>query len=430
MFQPWVLGVALLGLVLLNGCGPAAAGLPPPQPPKVTVAEPLSREIRDVDEYTGRIEAVQTVEVRSRVTGYVQQIYFEEGGFVKQGDPLFLIDPRTYQAEHDQALAKIRLFDAKYVYAQSVRKRNEKLVANKSVTQEEFEQSVASENEALAARRSAEADAESARLNLEFTRINAEIGGRIDRAFITKGNLVQSGIASTPLTRIVSYDPVYVFFNPDELAFLRYTRRRVEGDGKMESQHVRERHLGATIILADGSTYPETGLVDFASNVVDPSTGTLQVRASFPNEKRALTPGLFVRLQIASEQPYAGLLIPERAINTDQSDKFVFVVDEKVVDGKKIARRKNITLGTKHGRLRVIKSGIHANDKVVISGGLLVRPDEEVLPTEGKIEGDVEQVAVTNLKPMTAAPPVTTAAPAPAENHTNAGAKAHSAVER
>lgn len=419
MIRTVAIGLLLLGIGLLSGCGPASAGLPPPQPPKVTVAEPLKQEIRDVDEYTGRIEAVQTVEVRSRVTGYVQEIYFEEGGFVKPGDPLFLIDPRTYQAEYDQAVAKIRLYDAKYICAQSVRKRNEKLVANKSVTQEEFEQSVASENEALAARRSAEADAESARLNLEFTRINAEIGGRIDRAFITKGNLVQSGIASTPLTRIVSYDPIYVFFNPDEMAFLRYTRRRIEGDGTAEAQHLRERHLGATIILADGSKYPETGSIDFASNVVDPSTGTIQVRASFPNEKRALTPGLFVRLQVASEDAYSALLVPERAINTDQSDKFVFVVDDK-----KIARRKNVTLGTKHGKLRVIKSGLEPIDKVVISGGLLVRTDEEVTPTEGKIEADSDAVAVTNLKPATTMPAL------PATSPPEPAAKTHPVIER
>jgi len=420
MYYPPPILLALLGLIACVGCGSATGSLPPPQPPKVTVASPLSQEVRDIDEYTGRIEAVQTVEVRSRVSGYLQEIYFEEGGFVKQGDPLFLIDPRTYQAEYDQALAKIRLYDAKYVYSKSVRLRNEKLLVNKSVPQEEYDQSVAAENESLAARRSAEADAESARLNLEFTRVNAEIGGRVDRAFITKGNLIQSGIASTPLTRIVSYDPVYVFFNPDEMAFLRYTRRRIEGDGKMESQHVRDRHLGATIILADGSTYPEAGAIDFASNIVDPSTGTIQVRASFPNEKRALTPGLFVRLQLASEQPYPALLIPERAINTDQSDKFVFVIDDK-----KIARRKNVTLGTKHGKLRVVKQGLEPTDKVVISGGLLVRPDEEVQPTDGKIEPPAEPLSVTNLKPAMSEPPLPANPSAPPDS-----SKTHPAVER
>jgi RND family efflux transporter MFP subunit len=162
----------------------------------------------------------------------------------------------------------------------------------------------------------------------------------------------------------------------------------------MEAQHVRERHLAARIILANGSLYPETGTIDFASNAVDPSTGTIQVRASFPNEKRALTPGLFVRLQVASEQAYAALLIPERAINTDQSDKFVFVVDDK-----KMARRKNVKLGTKHGKLRVVTQGLEPGDKVVISGGLLVRPDEEVQPAIGKIDADLANVAVTNLKP-------------------------------
>ena len=220
-----------------------------------------------------------------------------------------------------------------------------------------------------------------ARLNLEFTKITAEIAGRIDRTYVTKGNLVQSGPAATLLTKIVSVDPIYVYFNPDEMAFLRYTQRRV-AEGKMEAQHVRERHIEARIILADGSEYPEKGMVDFAPNTVDPSTGTIQVRAVFPNEKRALTPGLFVRLQIAAETTYAAVLVPERAIGTDQSDKFVYVIDEK-----NIARRKNVELGTKHGRLRVIKSGLAAGDKVVISGGLLVRAGERGAAHGGKDRG-------------------------------------------
>jgi RND family efflux transporter MFP subunit len=403
---------ALTGLSL-TGCGSAAGDLPPPEPPKVVVAPPLEREVRDDDEYTGRIEAQETVEVRARVSGYLKDIYFQDGDFVEKGQPLFLIDPRTYQAEYDQAEARIKLYDAKYGYAKAVRVRSEKLVENKSVSREEYEQNVAAENEALAARRSAEADTETNRLNLEFTRVVAEIAGRIDRAFVTRGNLVQSGPGATLLTRIVSVDPVYCYFNPDELAFLRYTRRRVEDGSFAAAQPVREREIEATIVLADGSVYPTKGKVDFASNTVDPSTGTIQVRAVFPNSQRALTPGLFVRLRIASEQSYAALLVPDRSINTDQSDKFVYVVN-----AKQIAERRNVTLGTKHGRLRVVKTGLAAGDKVIINGGLLVRPGQTVQPAAGTIEDLAEAVVTTQYKPSLSLPAsnaTTNSGPPPAQ---------------
>lgn len=374
--------LALMALAsALAGCGSAAGSLPPPQPPKVTVATPLSREVRDVDEYTGRIEAPETVEVRARVSGYLQEIYFQEGDIVKKGQDLFLIDPRTYSATFDQAKARIKLYESKYEFAKSSRARSERLLKSGAGTQETYESDVATEGESLAAIESAKADAEVARLNVEFTKIQAEIGGRIDRAFVTRGNLIQSGAGAPALTRIVSVDPMYVYFNPDELAFLRYTQRRIASDGQMEAQPVRERNIETTIVLADGSVYPEKGKVDFASNIVDPSTGTIQVRAVFPNPHRALTPGLFVRLRIASEQGYPALLVPERALNTDQSDKFVYIVDDKG-----LAQRKNVVLGTKHGRLRVVKEGLAVADKVIISGGLLVRPEEKVQPTDGTIE--------------------------------------------
>jgi RND family efflux transporter MFP subunit len=411
--RPYIhLVIAIAAAAGLAGCNSAAGSLPPPQPPKVTVAMPLVRTVRDIDEYTGRIDAPETVEVRARVSGYLEEIYFNDGDHVKAGDPLFLIDPRTYKAALDQAEAKIRLYNAKYLYAKSVRVRNEKLVANNSVTREEYEQSVAAENEALAERNSAEADAESARLNLEFTKINAEITGRIDRRLVTKGNLVQSGPTATLLTRIVSVDPMYVYFNPDELAFLRYTERRLAKEGRREAVPVRERHIETTIVLADGSVYPEKGIVDFASSSIDPSTGTIEVRAAFPNPRGALTPGLFVRLGVTPEESYEAVLVPERAIGTDQSDKFVFVVDEKGV-----AHRKNVELGTKHRRLRVVKSGLAATEKVVISGGLLVRDGQPVEAMEGKIENEPEDVTVaTQLKPMLpAGRGNTSAAPAQAE---------------
>ncbi|WP_254511208.1 efflux RND transporter periplasmic adaptor subunit [Anatilimnocola floriformis] len=392
--------------VAASGCGSAAGNLPTPQPPKVTVAVPAVREVRDIDDYTGRIESTQTVEVHARVGGILDEVYFADGDFVERGKVLYQIDPRTYRAEWDQAKARVTLYDAKYNLARTIRARNESLLKAKAVAQEEFDQSVASEAEALAARESALADTETMRLNLEFTQIKAEISGRIDRTYITRGNMVQAGALSPVLTKIVSVDPVYVYFNPDEIAFLRYTERRVAGDGKMEATHLRERKIVVTITLADGTTYSEAGLIDFASNTVDPSTGTITVRASFPNPKRALTPGLFVRLHIASEDAYQAVLIPERAINTDQSDKFVYVINDK-----NIAERRNVVLGTKHGKLRVVKSGLGASDRVVISGGLLVRAGLPVTPEEGAV--DISSLpalpkpptAMENSEPAKPAPP-------------------------
>ncbi len=446
MRQIVLVGIAAWSLGCISGCGAAAGSLPAPEPPKVTVATPVAREVRDVDEYTGRIEATKTVDVRARVTGHLQEVFIKggdyvkedkvkesqaasesrldnfvrEGDYVEEGQLLFLIDPRTYQAEYAQAQARIKLYDAKHSYAKSVRVRSERLLASNSVSREEFEQNVAAEDEALAARDSAVADTESQRLNLEFTRVRAEIAGRIDRALVTKGNLVQSGPAATLLTRIVSVDPIYVYFNPDELAFLRYTERRVAGEGKFEAQHVRERQIATTIILADGSTYPETGVIDFASNQVDPSTGTIQVRAVFRNEKRALSPGLFVRLRVTAEDAYAALLVPERAINTDQSDKFVYVVDDK-----NLAQRRNVELGTKQGRLRVIKSGLQPTDKVVVSGGLLVRPGEPVQAKDEPIKEEKESSAVTTRYRPLMLPP-----PGSAESGGNSPQRPHAAVER
>jgi RND family efflux transporter MFP subunit len=392
-----LLGVISVAATVLTatGCGSATANLPAPQIPEVTVATPLVREVRDVDEYTGRTEAVQTVEVRARVSGYLKEIYFNDGDYVKQGDPLFLIDPRTYEAELKQAQARVELYEAKYNYARTVRARNDALLKSRAISQEEHDSSVAAELEALAARNSAEADAETNRLNLEFTKITSEIDGRIDRTYITRGNLVQSGAGATLLTRIVSVDPIYVYFNPDELAFLRYSQRRLEADGDREATHVRERKIDATITLADGTRYPEHGTVDFASNQVDPTTGTIQVRAVFPNSKRILTPGLFVRLHIAAEDAYTALLVPERAINTDQSQKFVYVVD-----GENRAQRKNVVLGTKFGKLRVIKGGLSADDRVIIGGGLLVRPGEPVVPQPSEV--DASSLPEPPTRPATA----------------------------
>jgi RND family efflux transporter MFP subunit len=396
--------LVLPGLASSSGCGNAAGSLPAQTPPKVTVARPISRTVHDVEEYTGRVAAVETVDVRARITGYVQEVYFHDGETVKKGHKLFLIDPRTYKAELEQAESKIALYDAKYRFAESVKARNEKLAANKAISEEEYEQSRASAAEALAARQAAEADRDRAKLNVDFTEITAEIDGRIDRVLVTVGNLVESSPNPTLLTTIVSVKPMYVYFDPDEMAFLRYMGRRAkEGVLTDERQHVVDRKIKTTIVFADGTHYPETGIVDFASNRVDPSTGTIQVRAVFENKDNFLTPGVFVRVRVQPEESYRAVLVPERAIGTDQSDKFVYVVDDK-----NVAQRRNVKLGTKQGKLRVIQDGITAADRVAISGTLLVRPGMPVEAEEGTIEED-------KTTKSAAAPPAATSKPAPAD---------------
>ncbi len=404
----WSVCVLLpLGVATSTGCGHAAGSLPETKPPRVTVARPISRTVSDVEEYTGRVAAVERVEVRPRITGYVQEIYFQDGEMVAKGDPLFLIDPRTYKAELEQDKSQIELYDAKYKFAESVRARNEKLAARKALSQVEYEQSSASAAEALAARHAAEADAARSQLNVDFTTITAEIAGRIDRPLVTVGNLVESSPNPTLLTTIVSVTPMYVYFDPDEMAFLRYMGRRAkEGVLTDERQHVVDRKIKTNIVFANGETYSETGFIDFASNRVDPSTGTIQVRAVFQNKDHFLTPGLFVRVRVQPEETYQALLVPERAIGTDQSDKFVYVVDDKGV-----AQRRNVKLGTKHGKLRVIQEGISASDRIAISGTLLVRPGMPVEVEEGVIEDDEPFANGTATQQAAAAAP---AAPSPA----------------
>ena len=411
-------GLLLLFISLVatvhSGCGSAAGGLPPPQPAKVTVARPLVRLVRDANEYTGRVEAEQTVDVRARVSGYLQEIYFNDGDDVEEGAKLFLIDPSTYEAELAQAESKINVWEAKYNYQKAVRVRNETLHAKGAVAKEELEQSIASEKEALASQKAAEADRDRAKLNVDFCHINSPIKGRIDRRFVTKGNLIDAGtLATSPLTTIVSIQPAYVYFNPDELAFLRYKEKRLAEESQFGEHKIRDLGIEANVILADGSPYSETGKVDFAANRVDPSTGTIQVRIIFKNERKALTAGMFVRVLVSSDKPYEAILLPERAIGTDQSDKFVYVVDDK-----NVAQRHNVVLGTKHGRLRVIKEGVGPNDRVVISGGLLVRPGDTVEAKDEPIKDDLPPVEITQLKPVADEAP-SLPAPRPTRNPAN-----------
>ena len=370
----------LLGLAVALGCTASAHQPGTLPPPKVTVAPAIKRQVVDYDEYTGRVQAVQSVEVRARVTGYLQEVKFNDGDMVRESDLLFVIDPSTYQALYNQAKAQIDVWQAKYDFAEATRARNAKLVTGGSVTKEEFESSVATRNEAAASLIAAKADTESRKIDLDFCQVKSPIDGRIDRTYVTKGNLVQSTGTPTLLTKIVSVDPIYVYFDVDELALLKYTENRRAEEGVVNRIPLRDKKIPVEISLADDSIYAQPGIVDFGANQLDPGTGTLTARASVPNPEGTLTPGLFVRVRVTSARPYEAILVAEQAIGTNQNERFVYVLDSQ-----NNAHRQKVVLGSKQGNARVIKEGVQEGDQVIINGILLVRDEKPVTATTGQM---------------------------------------------
>ncbi|MEW4564859.1 efflux RND transporter periplasmic adaptor subunit [Bremerella sp. JC770] len=395
-----------LALLTVTGCGPRRQ-MPKAEPPDVTVAPAIKRQVVDFSEYTGHIEAVSSVDVYAKVSGYLEKVAFEDGAFVKKGQLLFEIDKRTYQAEYDQAVSQKALYVAKNELAQATLARNKKLVGSGAVSQELFDESVASANEAVAQVNAAVSEIAARKVDLDYCTIYSAIDGRIDRTYVTDGNLIQSGVgAPTLLTTIVSVDPVYAYFDVDELALLNYMRQHQSEVDPNSEVTLRSLKLPVQIFLADGSEYPQLGTIDFGSNQVSAGSGTLTVRAVVPNKNGALRPGLFVRVKVAANAPYEAVLVPESAIGADQSDRYVYVLDK---DNK--AQRRSVQLGTKHGPLRVIKEGLAAGEKVIVNGLLVVRPDKPVVPTESTmpepppINETVLRSVTKNEKPMSGTTP-------------------------
>ncbi|MDX1946666.1 MAG: efflux RND transporter periplasmic adaptor subunit [Pirellulaceae bacterium] len=366
-----------LASALLAGCSPTMQ-LPPAVAPEVTAAPAITRQVVDFDEYTGRIQSPEYVELRARVSGYLLEVKFGDGDMVTENELLMVIDPSTYKTAYDEAKAQADAWRPKLKFAEDTRARNEALVGKGSVTKEEYERTVAQRDEAAASLAAAEAEAESRRLDWEFCFVKSPINGRIDRRFVTRGNLVQSGPAATLLTRIVSVDPIYVYFDVDERAYLRYTKRRQNEEGVVNRIPLREKKIPVQITLADDSIFPDIGIIDFASNEVDPGTGTVTARAVVANTAATLTPGLFVRAKITADRPYDAVLVDEQAIGTDQSERFVYVVD-----AGNVAKRRKVVLGSRQGTSRVIKEGVKEGEQVIINGLLLMRPDKEVRVVKG-----------------------------------------------
>jgi RND family efflux transporter MFP subunit len=347
----------------------------------VTVAAAIGREITDWDEFTGHLEAVDMVEVRPRVSGYVQRVAFDEGSDVRKGDVLFVIDPRPYAAEVARAKAALAQARTRVQLARSEVERAQRLVAVQAISREEFDTRTSASAEGDAEVHAAEAALKTAQLNLEWTTVRAPISGRVGRAQVTPGNLVQAGAASgPPLTTVVSLDPIYVYFDGDEQTYLKYIGfaqpPASHGAGQAAQRPV---YMG----LANEDGYPHQGTIDFVDNRLDPVAGTIRARAVFPNRDHRLTPGLFARIKLVGSHKYNATLIRDAAVGTDQDRKFVFVLGpDSTVDYRAI------TLGPLYEGLRVVKQGLAPGERVVVNGLQRVRAGVKVSPTTAPMVPD------------------------------------------
>ncbi|HEX3036240.1 MAG TPA: efflux RND transporter periplasmic adaptor subunit [Thermodesulfobacteriota bacterium] len=384
--------LTLAGLVLLlTACEQEQA--PPPPPPEVTVSQPIVREVIEWDEYTCRFQAVESVEVRARVSGYLQSIHFNDGQIVKKGDLLFVIDPRPYQADLDRAEAEVELSKSRLELARSDLARAKQLLSSRAISEEEADTRAANVSQAEAQLQSAQAAVESAKLNVEFTRVNAPITGRISREFVTEGNLINGGTGGTLLTTIVSLDPIHCYFEASESAVLKYIRLRQTG--KRPSS--REVQNPAYLSLADEEGFRHKGYIDFVDNQIDPNTGTIMGRAIFPNPDRTLTPGLFARLRIPGSGKYEAVMIRDEAIGSDQSVRFVLVVNDK-----NVVEYRKVQLGPIINGLRVIREGLKPEDWVIVKGVQRARPGAQVTPQKQKITPQDENFLTPDITPTQA----------------------------
>lgn len=358
--RPLLLAGGLAALVLLSGCdrpgaGDAHAGNGPPPAPEVQVVEVALQALRPWDEFNGRIEAVESVQLRSRVSGYIERIAFAEGQEVKKGQLLFVIDQRPYRAALASAQAQLERARAAAGLAQTQDQRARQLVAENAVSREEADTRAATLAQATAQVRAAEAELATARLQLDFTEVRAPITGRASRALLTVGNMAQAD--QSVLTTLVSQDPVYAYFDADEHSFLRYQKAGLSGQGR-----------AVRVALVGDSGFAHAGTLDFSDNQLQPGTGTMRLRARLANPDRVLTPGLFARVQMQSgpdpqgAEPQA-LLIDDKAVLTDQDRKYVYVVGEG-----NVAERRDLTLGRMVDGRRLVEQGLTAGDRLVVGG--------------------------------------------------------------
>ncbi|HEY2588068.1 MAG TPA: efflux RND transporter periplasmic adaptor subunit [Tepidisphaeraceae bacterium] len=362
-----------------SGCGEGKADAAPP-PPVVSVARPLQREVIEWDEYTGHLEAPESVDVVARVSGFVEETPFEEGAVVRKDDLLYVIDARPFKADLDSKLADVAKAQSQEELAEVHLKRFDKVHNTRAISEEDYDTAKAELSQAQSAVAAAKAAAEVSRLNLEWTRVVAPIGGRISRKYITKGNLINGGTGQvTLLTTIQSLDPIYCYVDVDERSILRY--QRLAREKKRVS--ARDAKIPTFLQLENETYFPHEGVVDFVDNKVDPGTGTLRARGVFPNPDRSLTPGFFGRVRVPGSGRYQALLVPDSAIGTDQDLRFLLTVGPDST-----VQLKPVTLGALFGKLRCIDAGIGPNDRVIVNGLQSARPGSKVDPQEVRIPAD------------------------------------------
>jgi multidrug efflux system membrane fusion protein len=375
--------VATLGLLALSswGCGPKGksgqAGAPPP--PVVTVAAPEQQEIVEWNEFTGRTAPVEFVEVRPRISGHIQEIRFQSGQMVRQGDVLFVIDPRWQRAELDQREAELVVARVRQENAEREAKRTGQLLAGRAISQEEADTREARFQEAKSQVYAVEAACKYARLELENTEVRSPIHGRVSRALVTVGNYVNGNAAgATVLTTLVSVDPVHVYADMDENALLRFNT--LSRSGKLSRGD--EGKIPVELGLADETGYPHKGFVESLDNRVDPQSGSILLRTVFPNPDGRLLPGLFARVRVPGSEKHPVLLIHETAIGTDQAQKFVMTLTSS-----NTAAYRPVTLGPSLGGKRVVRAGLQAGDRIIVNGLSRVRPGMVVTAQEAGTDG-------------------------------------------
>jgi RND family efflux transporter MFP subunit len=357
----------------LTGCTPAPSEAPAPTAIPVTVSYPVERYVTDHADFTARTAAVDSVEVRARVWGNLDKVNFKEGALVQKGDVLFEIDPRTYQAALAQAEGNLTSLQARLTRLDADLLRAQQLMVTKALSREEYDKTAGDRREAAASLQALGAAVDRARLDLEFTKVTAPVSGRVSRYLVTVGNLIQSGDqgGGTLLTTLVSVDPMYAYFDVDEHTVLRV--RQLIREGKAKSARAVE--VSVWLGLANEGGFPHRGTINFVDNQVNPKTGTLRLRGVFPNQDEALSPGYFGRVRVPIGLPHQSVLVSDRALDTDQGQKVVYVVD---MDNQVVSRP--VRLGALHDGLREITNGLKPGERVIVNGLQQVRPGITVEP--------------------------------------------------